>query len=92
MKKDCPYRDKTFIKQENVALAEKCYDSAEALTVSQGESTKTWVLDIGCTYHMTPHKEWLQNLNLDDGGSVLLGNDKAYKVKDICNIHLKLHD
>lgn len=27
------------------------------------EVTSEWVMDFGCTFHMTPIKEWLQNLN-----------------------------
>ena len=92
MKKDCPDRDKTFNKQGNVTVAEQGYDSAEALTISEDEAKDVWVLDSGCTYHMSPNKEWFRNLQTQVGGSVLLGNDDSCKVKGIGNIRIKLQN
>ena len=29
-----------------------------------------WILDMGCTYHMCPHKEWLFNFKEVDGEAI----------------------
>jgi len=95
MKKDCPDKDKTFSKpkkQANATVAETGYDSAEALNISHQDSSQSWVLDSGCTYHMSPNKSWFEDLKIEHGGSVLLGNNKACKVISTGNIRIKMFD
>ena len=58
MKKDCPDKDKTFEKPKkhaNAAIAHEGYESAEALNIFDQDPSKNWVLDSGCTYHMSPN-------------------------------------
>ncbi|KAL0322590.1 UNVERIFIED_CONTAM: Retrovirus-related Pol polyprotein from transposon TNT 1-94 [Sesamum angustifolium] len=40
-----------------------------------------WLIDSGCTYHMTPFKEILSNYRSENFGSVSLANEK------ICDVH-----
>ena len=38
-----------------------------------------WILDLGCTYHMCPHKEWFFNFEEVDGGVFYMGSsDVSY--------------
>ncbi|KAK4395153.1 hypothetical protein Sango_1669600 [Sesamum angolense] len=46
-----------------------------------------WLLDSGCTFHMTPFKEILTNYKSDNSGSVSMANEKLCDVKgfgDVC--------
>ena len=49
-------------------------------------------MDSGCTWHMTPNKNVFEELCEQDGGSVLLGNNKACKIAGIGSVRFKLHD
>ena len=41
-----------------------------------------WILDLGCTYHMCPHKEWFFNFKEVDGGVVYMGSgDVSYTTR-----------
>uniref|UniRef100_A0A803P381 Integrase catalytic domain-containing protein n=1 Tax=Cannabis sativa TaxID=3483 RepID=A0A803P381_CANSA len=68
------------------------YESADVLVVSSQESSDSWILDSGCSFHMTPKRELFDSFKKLDGGSVLLGDNKACKVARIGTVRLKLHD
>ena len=48
--------------------------------------------DLGCTYHMYTKKEWFKNLNLMNGGRVLLAENRPCNVAGIGDILIKMHD
>ena len=56
------------------------YDSTKILVRSAQDTHKEWVLDSGCSFHMSPTYEWFQTFKEIDGGIVLLGNNKASKI------------
>ncbi|KAL8523239.1 hypothetical protein ACS0TY_013272 [Phlomoides rotata] len=102
-KKNCP-KWKTFMKklkgkgQDNQANPtvdnEKAsgYDSAEVLSIISAEVSSEWVLDSGCSFHMNPIREWFQDFQNQDGGSVLLGNDQTCRVKGISSVRIRMFD
>ncbi|KAK4391110.1 Retrovirus-related Pol polyprotein from transposon TNT 1-94 [Sesamum angolense] len=50
-------------------------------------SMNEWLLDSGCTFHMTPFKEILTNYKSDNFGTVSMANEKLCDVKgfgDVC--------
>ncbi|CAM8971845.1 unnamed protein product [Rhodiola kirilowii] len=51
-------------KQEegDAAVVDDGYDSADLLVVMDGEANSRWIMDSGCSYHMTPNKSWFQQL------------------------------
>ncbi|KAG8479441.1 hypothetical protein CXB51_029725 [Gossypium anomalum] len=51
-----------------------------------------WILDLGCTYHMSPNREWFSDLVELNGGVVYMGNDNACKTVGIGSIQLKNQD
>lgn len=65
----------------NVAVASDGYESAEALIVHSGDICKEWILDSGCSFHMCLNHTWLETLNLEDGGFVLLGNNRTCRIE-----------
>ncbi|CAM8987589.1 unnamed protein product [Rhodiola kirilowii] len=95
-RKDYPERKKNLGQKDqekgDAAMAEEAYGNAEALTVTQTCPTSRWILDSGCSYHMTPHKEWLMDYIEKDQGTVHLGNNKACKMVGIGTIWIKMAD
>ena len=51
-----------------------------------------WILDSGCTFHMSPYKGYFSDYQDFDGGRVMMGNNSVCKVIGISKIYLKLHD
>jgi hypothetical protein len=39
-----------------------------------------WLIDLGVSYHMTPHREWFSEYEKYDGGDVFLGDDSTTKI------------
>lgn len=60
------------------------------LIVSKQDSGEEWVIDSGCSFHMCPNQSWFQEFTNRDGGTVLLGDNKACKVKGVGSIKFKL--
>ena len=71
------------------------YSEANGLYVSEALSSTDihledeWVMDTGCSYHMTYKREWFEDLNEDAGGSVRMGNKTVSKVRGIGTIRVK---
>lgn len=84
----------------NAQIAESAhsYGDAEGLVVSEvcsvvkSRSYVRWVLDSGCSFHMSPNLEWFVNYKAKKAGSVLLGDDYECNIEGIGDIRLKLHD
>ena len=51
-----------------------------------------WVLDSGCTFHMSPYKSYFTYYYKYNGGRVMMWNNAVCKIMGIGNINLKLHD
>lgn len=74
------------------SVASDGYESAEALTISNNQISDEWILDSGCTFHTCHTKSWFESIQESDQGLVILGNDKACKVKSIGSVKLRMHD
>ena len=66
-------------------------DPAEILNVGERDIEEEWILDSGCSFHISSHKEWFEQLE-PARGSVLLGNNQVCTIHGIGNIRMKLHD
>ncbi|KAM1590896.1 hypothetical protein ACFX1Z_034600 [Malus domestica] len=92
--RDCP-RLKTKGKESseaNVAEVETDFSDFALTTSSSFDYATKWVLDTGCTHHMTPHKDWFSSLKEFVGSVVFMGDDNPCTTKGIGTIRLKLHD
>ena len=58
----------------DAAVASDAYESSDALVASSMDSRSEWVMDSGCSFYMSPNKKWFEDLELQNGGIVLLGN------------------
>lgn len=95
-KRDCLERkykqpDK-YAEKGEASVVSDGYESAEVLVVSCQQSSTDWILDSGCSFHMCPIKSWFEDLKEQEEGMVLLGNDKACKIKGIGVIRIRMYD
>lgn len=66
------------------------YVSTEVLCTSNTIDDQSWILDSGCTFHMTLNMDWFESFEDRDGGQVLLGNNKACRVLGIGAVRFKM--
>jgi len=57
-----------------------------------GRFSDQWVLDIACTFHKSPKRNWFTIYESVDGGSVLMGNDVACKIVSMGTIRIRMHN
>lgn len=50
------------------------------MVVLAQHSKSKWILDSRCSFLLTPNKDWLHYSKNEDGGMVLLGDNKDCKV------------
>ena len=68
------------------------YESSDVLVVSTKHLDRHWIMDSGCSFHMTPNGGWFEDYKEINGGQVLLGNNKPCKVIGIGSVRIKTHD
>ncbi|TYK21344.1 retrotransposon protein, putative, Ty1-copia subclass [Cucumis melo var. makuwa] len=68
------------------------YESAEVLMVSYRDIQDAWIMDSGCTFHMTPYRDFLTNFQNGDRGKVLLGDNVTCNVKGTGSVQIATHD
>uniref|UniRef100_A0A803PS03 Retrovirus-related Pol polyprotein from transposon TNT 1-94 n=1 Tax=Cannabis sativa TaxID=3483 RepID=A0A803PS03_CANSA len=84
-------RDKSKERGE-AGIVSSGYDSADVLVVSCEDSGGEWILDSGCSFHMTPNKDLFTHFEESSVGTVLLGNNKACKIIGTGTVNMKMHD
>lgn len=83
IKKDC-YARKRSSESDGLGEARVITEKlvfTEALNVDHQDAKSQWVIDSGCTFHMTSHKEWLYDLCEKDPMMILLGDDHTVESK-----------
>lgn len=94
-RRDCPERN---ISQDKVGelgelqVASNGYDSAEVLCVSDLDNYQNWISDSGCSFHMCPNRSWFESFQQENGGRVILGNNKTCQVQRIGTVGIKMQD
>ena len=53
---------------------------------------ENWILDSGCTFHMTPNWGWFSTYEPMHKGVVLMGNNASCKEAGIGTIHIRMFD
>jgi len=41
---------------------------------------EAWLIDLGASFHFTPHREWFCEYDKYDGGDVVLGNGRKARI------------
>ncbi|KAE8680841.1 pentatricopeptide repeat-containing protein [Hibiscus syriacus] len=99
MKRDCPKLKKQTdekrdgsTKSVNV-VEDDTSDCSEGdmLSISTTQLTDAWILDSGCSYHITPNREWFSTYRPVNSGSVYLGDDRCCNI-GIGDVRIKMHD
>ena len=67
-------------------------DLVLAISIFDDRSNDKWILDTGCIFHMSPKRDWYTTYDSVNGGSVLMGNNVAYKIVGIGTIRIRMHD
>ena len=93
-KKDCPLLQNKDKNDSNANVAHDCDEDFDfALTSSLFVChSNEWALDLACTFHMCPKKEWFYNREELELGLVIIGNDQTCDILGKGKINLKLHD
>lgn len=52
----------------------------EALSISKTSPKDRWIIDSGCSYHMTSRRDWFESFTDLTNGQVLLADDRSVNV------------
>lgn len=86
-KKDCP--DRRSNKQENTANLAEGPKQPLVLTISTKDTQEEWVMDSGCSFHITPDRSYMFYLEEFKGGKVLMANNIHCDIKGIGKIRIQ---
>ncbi|KAL8162078.1 LOW QUALITY PROTEIN: hypothetical protein V2J09_013567 [Rumex salicifolius] len=65
---------------------------SDMLSVMLDNYTDSWILDLSCSFHMTPHREWFETYKVGNLGFVRLGDDKTCSIVGIGQMKVSMHD
>ncbi|KAG8481754.1 hypothetical protein CXB51_027217 [Gossypium anomalum] len=70
------------------------YSDGELLVASINDSkvSKKWILDSGCTFHMSPNRDWFTTYEIVSECVVLMGNNASCKIVGVGTIKVKMFD
>ncbi|KAG8477716.1 hypothetical protein CXB51_027660 [Gossypium anomalum] len=70
------------------------YSDGELLVASVNDSkvSEEWILDSGCTFHMSPNRDWFTTYEIVSEGVVLMGNNASCKIAGVGRIKVKMFD
>ncbi|KAG8485819.1 hypothetical protein CXB51_019218 [Gossypium anomalum] len=70
------------------------YSDGELLvaSVSDSEVSEEWILDSGCTFHMSTNWDWFTTYETVSEGVVLMGNNASCKIAGVGTIKVKMFD
>lgn len=84
-------REKEKFESEDDGAAAVMVDKlqeVDALAISDQDPRDKWVIDSGCSYHMTSRREWFVEFLEAYGGQVLLADDRAVSVQGTGTIRI----
>ncbi|KAL2533054.1 Retrovirus-related Pol polyprotein from transposon TNT 1-94 [Abeliophyllum distichum] len=67
-------------------------DSLYVMTVSKGNQNQEWILDSGCTFHMSPIRAWFKDYKEIEPRKVYMGANNTQVAVKIGNIDIRIHD
>ncbi|KAG8478903.1 hypothetical protein CXB51_028748 [Gossypium anomalum] len=72
----------------------KDYSDGELLVASVNDFkvSEEWILDSGCTFHMSPNRDWFTTYETVSEGVVLMGNNASCKIVGVGTIKVKMFD
>ena len=68
-------------------------DDGNVLMASADDETGiSWMMNLGCSFHMTPHKSWFPTYTPRAGGSILMENNMVCKSVGMGTVRIKMFD
>ncbi|GKE59011.1 hypothetical protein Tco_1498196 [Tanacetum coccineum] len=99
LKKDCPKRNKKkstgFVKKnvgQGFSMHSEGYDNGDLLMAVSEERFLEWIMDSGSSYHMTPRRDFLFDFKEFNGGTVLLGDNRACAIRGTGKVRVQMKD
>ncbi|GJV04765.1 retrotransposon protein, putative, ty1-copia subclass [Tanacetum coccineum] len=99
LKKDCPKRNKkksTGVVKKNAGqgsgMHSEGYDNGDLLMAVSEERFLEWIMDSGGSFHMTPRRDFLFDFKEFNGGTVLLGDNRACAIMGIGKVRVQMKD
>lgn len=93
VKKDCYARKRSVESEDDGEAAVVIEDlkTGNALNVSVDNSNEEWVIDSGCTHHMTCRRDWFVEFYEKGSSKILLGDYHAVETLGIGTIRVNTH-
>ena len=60
--------------------------------MTTGNHADSWILDTGCSFHMTSNKEWFETYEAENFGTVKLADDRSCSIVGVGQIKFRMHD
>nr|GEY50390.1 retrovirus-related Pol polyprotein from transposon TNT 1-94 [Tanacetum cinerariifolium] len=79
-------------KDEQPSSSGSTYDDFKVMMVTSAQALLGWIMDSGCSYHMTPKLDILFDFLECDEGSVQLGDNMECKIRGISKVRIQLRD
>jgi len=100
MKKKCPtWRKQTDEKQADSSKSVNVVQNEESdasdgdmLFVSTTQISDVWILDSGCSCHITPNREWFMTYRSANSSCVYLGDDRCCNIVGIGDVRIRMYD
>nr|GEZ87294.1 retrovirus-related Pol polyprotein from transposon TNT 1-94 [Tanacetum cinerariifolium] len=99
LKRNCPKnnckKSTGYVKKdEQPSSSGSTYDDSQVMMVmsAQAHALLDWIMDSGCSYHMTPRLDILFEFLECDEGSVQLGDNRECKIRGIGKVRVQLKD
>nr|GFC10079.1 retrovirus-related Pol polyprotein from transposon TNT 1-94 [Tanacetum cinerariifolium] len=88
LNRNCPKnnckKSTCYVKKDDLPSSSgSIYDNSEVMMVMSVEALLDWIMDLGCSYHMTPMLDMFFDFLECDGGSVLLGDNMECKIRGL---------
>ncbi|GKB76585.1 retrovirus-related pol polyprotein from transposon TNT 1-94 [Tanacetum coccineum] len=78
--------------QRKPSSSDSTYDDSEVMMMMSAEALLDWIIDSGCSYHMTPRLDIFFDFLECDEGSVLFADNKECKIRGFSKVRVQLRD
>jgi hypothetical protein len=91
LKKDCiaPKKKRDGQHEKNQEANEIGDVLQDYLIISLDNTTESWVVDYGASFHATPHRKYFQDYVQGDFGHVYLGDDEPCQIFGMGKVKIK---
>ena len=81
-------------KSGEASVMESDHTDGELLVASDVDSraSENWILDFGCTFHMTPNRDWFSTYEPMHKCAILMGNNASCTVVGIGIVRIRMFD